>query len=1260
MKKFLYTCTAIGALGLQAFANDWENPEVFEIGTEKPHASMVPFSTLKKAMENDKHQSQRRMSLNGKWKFNWVKKPADRPQDFYKNNFDVSSWKDIEVPSNWQMKGYGKPIYVNNMDHGRSWWDGKRPNPPFVDHSYNPVGSYRRDFNLPANWQAKEVFIHFAGVTSAYYVWINGQKVGYAQGSFTAKDFNISKHLKPGKNTVAVEVYRWCDGSYLEDQDMWRMSGIQRDVTLIARPKSYLRDYYVVTDLDENYQNADLKIRANLNNKGVATKNTLQLKLKDADGKIVWQSKQSVKLGAGKEEVLSFDTFVKNPKKWTAETPYLYTLTFEQLDAKGQLLEVVAQKVGFREVEVKDGIYMINGVQVKMKGVNRHDMHPTLGQAITDEVYRKELILMKKYNINAVRTAHYPNPHILYQICDEIGLYVMDEANMEFNVANKGNRNRSNPEWTAAFVNRMARMVERDKNHASVVFYSLGNEACAGNNFVHMKNYAQKHDPTRPLHYDKMNHIMDVESKMYPHVNVFRAKAGAKKLNKPFMALEYGHAMNQAMGNLDLYWEAIESSPYVLGGFIWDWRDQGLKHKTADGTEFYAYGGDFGEKRHSGNFCLNGIFLSDLTPTGKTFEVQKVYDYVDVNAIDTAKGEFEIHNRYYFKDLSDYITTWEITEDGQVIKKGRLDIATLKANKRIKVKIPAVRSIKAKAGADYQIRFNFSLKEDKPWAKKGFVQAWDQFHIPMDNVAPILAPKGQDLKLTDSASEIKITGRGQESFAITFNKQTGTISSWKVAGKALIDSTGFGPVLNTYRAKNSNTNGENRSWQRAGLNKLQSSVDSIKISAKESDLIQLTAVVTYKGNRGVIFKQTAYWTVWKNGQITFDSDIKSSGNIQNLGRIAMLMQLPAEFQDFSFYGRGPHENYIDRKEAAAIGLYSKKVADTYVDFAFPQHHGNHEDVNWTTLSNANGVGFLVKKRGQLTVKATNYTQNNIDESSHAYKLKPIKETMLFLNHSVYGIGNGSCGPGVLDQYRVQPKTTQFGFELRPFTSRDEVIALARQSSALPTRPLIERDDEGMVTISSTVKTKHIIQFKLAGMSKFKTYQKPFKFTKSGQIEARVRLANKVTSSSTFEELPLLRRNWKIHFVDSLHAGKENRAENAIDGNPRTFWHTNWDTNVNDAMPHEIQVDMRDVVEVKAVKYTARQDNSNGRIKDYEIYLSLDGKNWSKPVLKGQFPDSAKTQTLKLKKPQKARFFRIVAKSEVRGNFYTTIAEITVE
>jgi len=1042
------------------------------------------------------------------------------------------------------------------------------------------------------------------------------------------------------------------------------MSGIHRDVTLVSRPKTYLRDFYVVTDLDETYTDATLKLDLKVKNSqnAKAEKTSIKVTLFDQDkSSRLWQ--KNVEFGefsANEEKAVKVEKLFKNPLKWTAETPNLYVMLFEQFDANGKLVESIARKIGFREVEIIGGIYKINGVHVKMKGVNRHDMHPTLGQAITEEVYREELELMKQYNINAVRTAHYPNPTVLYDIADEIGLYVMDEANMEFNVANERSRNRANPKWTAAFVDRMAKMVERDKNNPSVVFYSLGNEACAGNNFKHMKAYADKNDPTRPLHYDKMNHIMDVESKMYPHVNVFRSKAKAKKLNKPFMALEYGHAMGNAMGNLDLYWEAIESSPYVLGGYIWDWRDQGLVKKNDKGEEFYAYGGDFGEKNHSGDFCLNGIMLSDLTPTSKSFEVKKVYDYLNVTAENAAKGQFNIQNAYYFKDLSDYVSGWEITEDGKVIKSGTLNIASLPAGKSQKVTIPVQELISPKPGADYQIKFTFKQKESTGWAPKGYLQAWDQFHIPMDNVAPKQKISGKTLKVTDDSSKIAVVGSADNSFEIVFDKKNGTVSSWKVGGKSLIDGSGFGPVLNTYRAKVSNTHKDNRSWKGAGLDDLKAEVKSVKVSSKNTNSVTVETVVNYQAKGKSGFEQKSLWTVWKNGQITFDSDIKPYGKLpRDLPRVGMLMKLPKQFDNFTYYGRGPHENYNDKKESAAIGLYSTKVADTYVDYASPQGHGNHEDVNWTALADNNGFGFLVKKRGQLTVKATNYSAKTIEDSKHPYDLKPVKETLLYLNARVTGIGNGSCGPGVLDQYRIKPEPMQFGFELRPFTEKSEILGLARQSSNLPSRPVISRDDEGMVTITSSEKSKHLIEFRTKKSKKFQKYAKPFEFGKGGQVEARIRLADKTVSAVSSDNFKLLRKSWKIHYVDSLHAGAENRPENAIDGNPKTIWHTNWDTNVNDALPHEIQVDMREPLKIKGVTYTPRQDNSNGRIKDYEVYVSKDGKSWGKPMKTGQFPDSSATQEILFGKTVEVRYIRIVATSEVKGNFFTTIAEFSV-
>jgi len=1242
--------------------NDWENPEVFAVNREAPHASMTVYADPAKALADKPATTSRQLSLNGPWKFHWCIKPADRPKEFFKPDYDVSQWKTIDVPSNWQMKGYGRPIYVNNMDHGRSWWGGKIPNPPHVDHSYNPVGSYRREFTVPASWDGKSIFVNFSGVQSAFYLWVNGKKVGYAQGSMTPSEFNITQYLKPGKNMIAAEVYRWCDGSFLEDQDMWRLSGIHRDVTLVARPKLHIRDFTVRTDLDATYTDATLFFSAPVKNlsQSEAAPSSIRLTLMDGNKKVWSDSLKVPAIQAQSEATVSTTAAIKKPHKWTAETPYLYTLLIEHLDSKGKVLEAIPQKVGFRKVEIKDGIFMVNGVHVKMRGVNRHDMHPTFGQAIPAEEYREELTLMKRFNINAIRTAHYPNPTILYKLADELGLYIMDEANMEFNVANKGNRNRSNPEWRAAFVDRMAKMVERDKNHPSIVFWSLGNEACAGENFVHMADYARKHDPTRFIHYDKMNHIADVDSRMYPHVNVFRNEASKKHRAKPFLACEYLHAMGNAIGNADLYWEAIESSPYVLGGYIWDWRDQGLLKTRPDGTKFYAYGGDFGDVPNSGHFCFNGIVLPDLSPTGKSFEIKKVFEPVGMKVADAQHGKIQIRNKQFFAPLDRFVVKWSLLCDGDVIQHGELPKLTTKAQSSEEIQIPFKKPSHIIPDADYQVRLSFTLRQKMPWAPQGFEVAWKQFNVPFTSAitAPVVHST-TTLKAAQVADGIVIEGKGANPFQMKFDAQSGTLSEWKQNDTTLIDGHGYGPILSVYRAGMDNVS--SNGWKK--LRHLKHTVKSLKITEKAKDHITVQSNTEYRASdKSSGFNLLTRWMIWNDGSASYDCQITPFGSLPNLPNIGVVLKLNKQLEHLTWYGRGPFESYPDRKWAAQIGRHTSTVSDTYVPYPFPQEHGNMEDVRWVALTNDSGAGVLARSRGTMSIKATHYTSEQLDKAKHPFDLKPIEEPLLFLHAKSMGIGNASCGPGVLDQFLVKPKPIVFGFDLRPIASGTtvaKITTIARPSSRVLQAPEITRDDDGVVTISSPQGAK--MEYRIEGKSKtFKPYTRPFKLKQGGTVLARSVKKGFVSSPATKQIFPPAKRNWKIHYVDSINTGKENLAQNAIDGNPNTYWHTNWDTNVNDALPHEIQIDMREQIAVKALTYLPRQGSTqNGWIKKYAFYLSTDGKHWGKPVAQGEFPNSSKLQVVQLKRTKKARYIRLVALSEMRGNFFTTVAEINV-
>jgi beta-galactosidase len=660
--------------------NDWENPQMIGQNKEPANCTLIPYAALGKAINGVREESVFYKTLNGNWRFHWVSKPSDRPLEFYRPDYDISEWDEIPVPSNWQMYGYGRPIYLNVR------YPFKK-NPPLIQHDYNPVGSYRTKFEVPACWIQRQIFIHFDGVESAFYLWINGQKVGYSQGSRTPAEFNITEYIQDGKNILAVEVFRWSDGSYLECQDFWRLSGIFRGVYLFSTPSIHIRDFEVNCDLDEEYQDAVLNVTARVRNYSAkAVENTkVEVSLLDAAnnpvGSEVLLQGSSVYVSPGAESIVKMKASVRNPLKWSAEKPHLYTVLVKLNNEKGEIIETESCKFGFRKVEIKEGQLLLNGAPILIKGVNRHEHDPDTGHAVSLDSMVKDILLMKQFNINTVRTAHYPDDPQWYELCDQYGIYVIDEANIESHGIGYRPENTlaNKPEWKKAHLDRIISMVERDKNHPSVIIWSMGNEAGDGTTFEAASEWIHRRDPSRPVHYERAGRRphTDIVCPMYSRIGSI-VKYAQEKQERPLIMCEYAHAMGNAVGNLKEYWDAIEEYKHLQGGSIWDWVDQGLRKITDDGKEYWAYGGDFGDDPNDGNFCINGLVFPDRKIPPKLWEVKKVYQSVDVEEEDLTQGKIRIQNKYYFTNLNEFEADWTLYEDGKAKQRGsieQLDVA---------------------------------------------------------------------------------------------------------------------------------------------------------------------------------------------------------------------------------------------------------------------------------------------------------------------------------------------------------------------------------------------------------------------------------------------------------------------------------------------------------------------------------------------------------------------------------------------------------
>ncbi|MVT12246.1 glycoside hydrolase family 2 TIM barrel-domain containing protein [Chitinophaga tropicalis] len=1019
---------------VSAQSNDWENEQVYGIHKEATHVTYIPYANAEQALKDVPAVSPYYLSLNGTWKFNWVKQPSERPVNFYSAAFDDASWKTIPVPSNMEMQGYGTPIYTNiiypfKKDPPRVM--GEVPADWTTFREPNPVGSYRRYFELPGAWSGKEVFIHFEGVISAFYIWINGQKVGYSENSMSPAEFDITPYLKPGKNLVAVEVYKWSDGSYLEDQDMFRFSGIHRNVFLFATPKTHIRDYFIQPELTADFSKAVFRVKSAVKNNGPgrSVAGVLEAVLYTPDGKQLSLLKKDIPaIAANGGQSFTLETPVASPRLWSAETPDLYTCLLTLKDNKGKVLEVLRSDFGFRKVEIRDRQLYVNGEPVLLKGVNRHEVHPAYGKAVPLETMIRDITLMKQYNINTVRTCHYPNDPEWYKLCDRYGLYVVDEANLETHGAD--DLLTKDPRWKGAYVDREVRLVERDKNHPSVVIWSLGNESWGGENFVAGKAAILAIDKSRPIHYEGYNEIADIESSMYPSVNTLKEE-GEKSSAKPFFMCEYAHAMGNAIGNLREYWNVIESHQRLIGGCIWEWVDQGVNKQLPGGGTFFGYGGDFGDVPNDGTFSIKGLITSDRKVKPELNEVKKVYQYIRIKAEDILQGKIRVENRYDFINLNRFAASWSLSEDGKVIQSGVLPSLDVRPNQSAEVLIPFTMP-ELRSGAAYWLKVDFSLKEDALWAKQGHSVAFEQFAVPFQTPAAPVIQQDEVASLEVLRDDSTVTIHGK-TFEASFNTATGYLLSLIYNGRAVIAA---GPSFNLYRATMDNDRTKERGpyleWEKAGYDSLQYKLISFKVDTVNEKYVRITTVTDATAGTGFAATTTIEYIVYGNGYI----DVKAAFNPARaelaIPRLGLRMMLKEGLENVEWYGRGPHENYADRKESASMGRYEGTVAGMLEQYERPQGMGNREDIRWVKLTNEDNEGIMIVAGSQLSFTALHYTDQDLHRAAHLYQLQPRRETVLSLDYAQQGIGNASCGPDQLPEYKIATAPAIIHYRLMPY------------------------------------------------------------------------------------------------------------------------------------------------------------------------------------------------------------------------------------
>ncbi|MCB4807875.1 DUF4981 domain-containing protein [Tamlana sp. 62-3] len=1025
----------------------WEDPQVSGINRLPAKATSVSYATADLAKTAKFNNSKRIMSLNGDWKFSWAAVPEKAPKDFFKTDFNAKDWKTIPVPANWELHGYGTAIYTNIT------YPFVPVEPPFTPENDNPTGCYLTSFNVPTNWKDMQITLNFGGVSSAYYVWINGKQVGYSEDSMLPTHFDATPYLKEGENTLAVKVFRWSDGVYLEDQDHWRLSGIHRDVYLTAAPKVQLYDFFVKTDLDENYEDAELQIRPKIKVFDGASLEgyVLETMLFDDNGTPVLETPLTINAKKvynekyeqrGKPNFAMLKAQIKNPKKWSAEQPNLYTLVFTLKDKEGNVAEARSTKIGFREIEFKDGELFVNGESTLMYGVNRHDHSALTGKVVSEELMLKDILLMKQFNINAVRTSHYPNNEKWYELCDEYGIYVMDEANLETH--HLGGKLSNDASWSSAFLERAVRMVERDKNHPSVIFWSLGNESGSGFNHATMANWMRSYDDTRTVHYEgaqttggrhkiedeifKDPGYVDMISRMYNPIEYMVKMANLEDDGRPVIWCEYAHSMGNSTGNLFEFWDAIRANKRMIGGYIWDWVDQGLLQKTESGEDYFAFGGDMGDTAiNSGNFCLNGIVDPVRKPKPALWECKKVFQPVEITANDILSGWVEVKNTHDFINLNQFNIEFKLQKDGVTIKEEAVNPVNVLPNQLEKIKIP-FKLPKLKEGSEYFVRVSFKLKEATKWAAKGHEIAWEQLSIPnVKNTSEIDYSKTPKLTVNES----KIIGKD---FKIEFNSKTGELTSFKFKNEELIHGA---LIPNFWRPITDNDRAGARTpkllkvWRNAHKNKSLESFDVKQIKANQ---VEVTTSYLLKDVNAVL---KLNYTIYGDGTINVENifDVDEASNLPILPKYGMQIEIPKSFDAFTYFGKGPHENYNDRNLSADVGLYTESVENDYHMYIRPQESSNKTEVRWFTLTNKSGKGIKVTGlSNNLSVSAWPYTAKNIEDALHTYDLKKADFITLNIDHKQMGVGgDDSWSQKALphEQFRVPAKDYSYSFSIKP-------------------------------------------------------------------------------------------------------------------------------------------------------------------------------------------------------------------------------------
>lgn len=1034
MKHKLFAIGALLSLALAGHAQhkEWENQRINQINREPIHAHFVPYASERAALQKDA-TLERRESLNGTWKFHFAKNPASRPATFYEEGFDVSGWKDIEVPGSWELQGFDAPIYT----------DTRYPfpaNPPYVPQDYNPVGSYVTTFTVPEHFKGKDVLLHFGGVESAYYCWVNGRFVGYSEDSRLPSEFLINQYLKAGENKLAVEVYRYSDGSYLEGQDYWKYSGIERNVMLIARPKSRIKDFEIKADLDDRYRDGLLDIRFTMDIRSLAKGTSVRLKVLDGQKEL---ASGCLTVRNATDTVLSFSEKFPEVKRWTAETPDLYTLVVNTVDRSGKVTESFTQRFGFRKVEMKNGMLLVNGTPVLIKGVNRHEHDMHRGRSISVESMVEDIRLMKQFNINAVRCCHYPNYEEWYELCNEYGIYLVDEANIESHgmEAHPDGTLANMDGWEIPFMERMGRMVERDKNVTAIITWSLGNESGYGKHFETIYHWAKQRDASRPVQYEGggVKGLSDIYCPMYGRIWLLRQWANQRQ-ERPLILCEYAHAMGNSVGNLGDYWELIYKYDNLQGGFIWDWVDQTFAIKDRKGKDVWAYGGDMGFVGivNDSNFCANGLVAADRSLHPHIYEVKKVYQYMHFEGVPFSPNQVKVTNRHDFLSSDVYDYTWKIKADGRILYEGQLDVPVIAPHASAVVMLP-LPAIEAKPGTEYFLHLSACTKEASPLVPKGHLAASEQWQLPCHPVKePVKEipnhPFKESAKVDETSDGYTVTA---SSSVLVFSRKTGEITSLKVKGKEYLQA-GLRPNFWRPLTDNDVANGMLErcgTWKQAG--------NELQLVGMSADRAGDGGAVTIRASYTMPEQESACsvtYVVYPDGIIRTTLNFTPGGKaLPEMPRFGMRMVLAGEYDRMTWFGRGPHENYWDRKSSADIDLYKATVWEQYHPYVRAQETANKTDVRWVALQNASGEGLLIRSaREPLEVSAWNFPIEDLyyipSMTKHVHGGSIEKKDMVWLNIAGCQMGVGgdnTWGAQTHPEYTITPTAREYSFLMIP-------------------------------------------------------------------------------------------------------------------------------------------------------------------------------------------------------------------------------------